>query len=661
MPVLPNPGLLMLCLCALMAPCCVSSADTRDVVVRYDGVLVGGRGRGAGRRASLSHGRYSCSPRSSPCAYDGPVHSTVRSRFLLQTFAARPAVSTSREGRRGEEENKKKSLKKGSALGLVHSRLRREGLPKPEVFLGGSCNPTTWRQDVAIPLLKDLGITYYNPQVSDWAPELIEKEHIAKQNAAILLFVIDNQTRNTASTVEVAFFSGLRRSLMLVVEPYPPSGCEIGGETLSDDELEDLAAGQQAMQVLAERQEIPVFRSVSLAVNGIAKVLWKNVSVHELQSVKSSPQISDRLMKLREAFDAVDLDRTGEISLKNVRLAFWILNNRNLPLSDLRSAGNFFLAGVLEKEAKENVPFENLRVNFDQFCAIVAEFKTNQESEHFLFKDTCVLIGGGDHGLASQPSYEPSKSVVTSSRPASISVEGLVTNSSSESANCEAAGTASDSTCGGLASGSASLSGAGTNWCNSILSYLTSICAVLAYFLLLYLPWWNPSPVRSMKSVSPSFITNQQLSYDVFLGGSTENTTWRDDVAIPLLKNHGLKYVMPPSSQWTKQMLHSSVNLADRSRVLLFVITNTSRSLAELCMVAYCIGLGFDVVLYIELLTEQSIINGKEISKSAVKDYNRGRMYLKDLAVREGVPVFDSISVAVEFAATKCLKSSTNL
>ncbi len=28
---------------------------------------------------------------------------------------------------------------------------------------------------------------------------------------------------------------------------------------------------------------------------------------------------------------------------------------------------------------------------------------------------------------------------------------------------------------------------------------------------------------------------------------------------------------------------------------------------------AYCIGLGFDVVLYIELLTEQSVINGKEV------------------------------------------------
>lgn len=33
----------------------------------------------------------------------------------------------------------------------------------PEVFLGGSCNPTTWRKDVAIPALDELGISFYNP------------------------------------------------------------------------------------------------------------------------------------------------------------------------------------------------------------------------------------------------------------------------------------------------------------------------------------------------------------------------------------------------------------------------------------------------------------------------------------------------------------------
>ena len=31
------------------------------------------------------------------------------------------------------------------------------------VFLGGSCNPTSWRKDVVIPYLLKEGITYYNP------------------------------------------------------------------------------------------------------------------------------------------------------------------------------------------------------------------------------------------------------------------------------------------------------------------------------------------------------------------------------------------------------------------------------------------------------------------------------------------------------------------
>ena len=34
-----------------------------------------------------------------------------------------------------------------------------------DVFLGGSCNPTTWRRDTAMPQLEAAGTTYYNPQV----------------------------------------------------------------------------------------------------------------------------------------------------------------------------------------------------------------------------------------------------------------------------------------------------------------------------------------------------------------------------------------------------------------------------------------------------------------------------------------------------------------
>jgi len=32
-----------------------------------------------------------------------------------------------------------------------------------DVFLGGSCNPTTWRKDLAVPFLQEVGVSFYNP------------------------------------------------------------------------------------------------------------------------------------------------------------------------------------------------------------------------------------------------------------------------------------------------------------------------------------------------------------------------------------------------------------------------------------------------------------------------------------------------------------------
>lgn len=43
-----------------------------------------------------------------------------------------------------------------------------------------------------------------------------------------------------------------------------------------------------------------------------------------------------------------------------------------------------------------------------------------------------------------------------------------------------------------------------------------------------------------------------------------------------------------------------------------------------------------------------------QLSNTAIKEYNRGRMYLRDLAVRQGVDLLDSVSAAVEVAARKC-------
>lgn len=43
-----------------------------------------------------------------------------------------------------------------------------------------------------------------------------------------------------------------------------------------------------------------------------------------------------------------------------------------------------------------------------------------------------------------------------------------------------------------------------------------------------------------------------------------------------------------------------------------------------------------------------------QMSKQAVSDYNRGRIYLKDLAGRDNVPVFHTVEEAVVCAIEKC-------
>ncbi|KAH9284030.1 hypothetical protein ECG_02442 [Echinococcus granulosus] len=112
-----------------------------------------------------------------------------------------------------------------------------------EVFLGGACNPTTWRKDIAIPFLEANGIPYFNPQFDEWRPELIAQEAAAKERASCLLFVFQpHLTRGLASLVEVAYFaarSHLRNNssfyrpsrLLLVVRPSP-STLALGGPAI---------------------------------------------------------------------------------------------------------------------------------------------------------------------------------------------------------------------------------------------------------------------------------------------------------------------------------------------------------------------------------------------------------------------------------------------
>jgi hypothetical protein len=132
------------------------------------------------------------------------------------------------------------------------------------IFLGGSCNPTTWRDDIAIPMLEKAGRNYYNPQVKDWRPELVEIEAEAKAKANTLLFVIDRQTRAIASILEATEMICTNRDVVLVIQ-------DIADNTygIKEGELKDLNRARAYLRDLANRHHLPIHSSVSSAIQRI--------------------------------------------------------------------------------------------------------------------------------------------------------------------------------------------------------------------------------------------------------------------------------------------------------------------------------------------------------------------------------------------------------
>lgn len=71
-----------------------------------------------------------------------------------------------------------------------------------KIFLGGTCNDTTWRQSLINYLPKS--IEYFNPVVNDWTPDCIEIENEEKQNRCnIHLYVITKEMSGVYSIAEI--------------------------------------------------------------------------------------------------------------------------------------------------------------------------------------------------------------------------------------------------------------------------------------------------------------------------------------------------------------------------------------------------------------------------------------------------------------------------
>ena len=418
---------------------------------------------------------------------------------------------------------------------------------------------------------------------------------------------------------------------------------------------------------LIERQGIPVFDSLDVALSCTSKLIRENLGVEEL-SLKDSAQpvkhahlqVGDKIVRLKEAFATQDTQKAGNICLADVKMAFRTYTHANLTTKDLRAIikahdANTSRSSVSENGSNSRSPTsgkDNILFDFENFCCIVSEFKPTKVEKQ-------QGSSGGSHSgkLKRKQLWSSFSRKVGHVCRSMLHPFGVATNSVS-------AGGSSSHNC--------------TKDCKDGRLLLSQISANSTGS-------GEPSHYHLRRSPLPQMSRGRRGSSvrDVYLGGSSScsEPSWQETHAIPKLKKHGLTFFLPPPSSSTasakssktcssfmigsdtcrKRLMPIEAARVDNSRVLLFVILGSSRSVSAMCEAAYHIGMGRGgVVLCVQKIPEDGKINqgsdedGETLTRQALKDYNRGRSYLSDIANREGVPVFENISEALDCVVQKC-------
>ncbi|CAH8830571.1 unnamed protein product [Trichobilharzia szidati] len=200
-----------------------------------------------------------------------------------------------------------------------------------DFFLGGACNPTTWRKDVVIPILESLGLSYYNPQVDVWSPDLIKLEKNAKLSSDILLFVFENwKTRGLVSLLEVIYLASQRKPLVVTVSKVEDTGpLLIAGESIDKLEYYYLEEAMNYFLKTIKRLRIPCFSDVETAVNHAIRNSYLrfkssgNLTHEEKKSIDKIQYVSH---VLRGIIGTIPKSADSQFVYEQVRQGFQSLN-----------------------------------------------------------------------------------------------------------------------------------------------------------------------------------------------------------------------------------------------------------------------------------------------------------------------------------------------
>ena len=228
------------------------------------------------------------------------------------------------------------------------------------VFLGGSCGRTTWRREIAIPLLEAAGVEYFDPQLGEgeWTTACEAGEMRAKAEADVLLFVIGGETRGVASIGEAAYLLGARRPLALVVADSAASDAA---------ERDDLNRGRIFLRSMAREHDVPVFTDAAAATRYAIELVRSGAGRDRVREVLSEVRFKDATYLVEEIDGGylIQIRNAEEDVTTGVREMYrgrqWFLRREASKDEIVRTA---FLAAAVwqEHEARESFTYRGARI-----------------------------------------------------------------------------------------------------------------------------------------------------------------------------------------------------------------------------------------------------------------------------------------------------------
>ncbi|KAJ8734728.1 hypothetical protein PYW08_013978 [Mythimna loreyi] len=526
-----------------------------------------------------------------------------------------------------------------------------EASPPPcEVFLGGSCNPTTWRSDIAIPMLKKMGITYFNPQVEDWSTELMEVEHRAKAAARALLFVLDSETRAVAASVEAAHLAAAPRDLLLVLRPYTRHQ-NIGHETISDHEYVELSRARATLQEAVERRGLPAFTDIPAALRCARAVL---------RGARTQPRhsLGHTILRLKRAYDAA--------------------GGRNASLPRARALDALRDATRAPRERAERcLPPAADPVDFETFCAAVAELAADAECQS---RNGTEAEAGGGELLEPRAQAAGARDAGNGLRLVNPRLKAygrklglFIPKNGGHRAAVDSAGAG--------ASSDAVL----TPRTERRLERLPAMLGAPTHDVYLggTFPMNSTRPEEVLRREGFTYVVARANDYTRMFSTPARRAApahpesprhdkkprpaARDLLDLPDVQ---LRDKAPDDRPERHDRLSASdfytvtedvtpqpfkgtydEDLLLGSRVLVFAMSSDSPCFAAMVLAAHYMGLRpANTILLVQPMDPQKAQGYSEV---AVKDYNRGRHYLSDLARRSGVAVFDNVDAAMACAVSR--------